>query len=145
MMALRMYFWGVWPPPAGTAPAAGSLLLLGVGRAWWLPWILIELMTGGYSGGSMEFAWYEILALICGAALLGVAIDEFYRGARRRRAWEKNAHRAPIKREGKPHITGWLEGLADKHQCSRCGDLANKGAQTSDDRFLCPQCMIVEF
>lgn len=65
MLALRMYFWEAWPT-AGAGPVAGSMLLLGVGRAWLLPW---ALRVGGLYPETARAL--DVIALFVSGGLLG--------------------------------------------------------------------------
>lgn len=65
-LALWEFFWDAWPPPAGTGPIAGSMLLLGVGRAWLLPW---ALRVGGLDPETARTL--DVLALFLSGGLLG--------------------------------------------------------------------------
>ena len=106
---LNQDFAGSASGAAPVGPAVGSLLLLGVGRMWWLPMVW-PWITGASYGGEMDLA-IEIITYLSaiGAGALG------FHGFNRYQDYQKRKHAPPPKPfvddKVRPHIIGSVTGI----------------------------------
>jgi len=130
-------FAGSGVPDTGTGPAIGSLLLLGVGRAWWLP-LVWPWLTGTSYGGEMDLA-IEIVGYLTaiGAGALGLY------GFNKYQDYQRKKHAPPPKPfvddKVRPHIVGAITGI--NRVCLSCGQKKSIIRILSDGTRTCDECL----
>lgn len=129
---------GVGVVPAG--PIAGSLLLMGVGRMWWLP-VVWEFTTGAtYNGELQMLEEYGPL----GATFAAGGLMAY--GFLRIRAWLEARRRArmpeplpPVDAVRRPTIIGSLTG--PKRRCPYCNHFRDPIYLFSNRHTACTDCI----
>jgi len=134
---LNLDFAGSGVPDSGVGPAIGSLLLLGVGRGWWVP-LIWPWITGATYGGEMDLA-IEIVSYLSaiGAGALGLY------GFNRYREYQKKKHAPPPKPfvddKVRPHVIGSVGGPS--RVCPTCGSKGKTLQVLSNGHRACNECL----
>lgn len=160
-LGLWEYFWTESDWGAAVGPAVGSLLLLGVGRAWWLPWVVWTSLAGHAEAGpalGAVWTWWEAVALIAGGAL-GTWALALARARRRRRATdrllsdassrcsrleEELARHRPVIGPDFAGVAGVIRGASHSRVCAACGQESCDGVERYDGTFLCARHTVGE-
>lgn len=127
-------------------PFVGSLLLLGVGRMWWLP-VVWPLLTGRAYAGELEGAVevIEPLAYIAGGGLAAygaIGLRDWLRSRRRRKLVEAlaTAREEEARARRAPRIASTVEGSAEAQVCLGCGKKVSAFHLLTDGTVRCKGC-----
>lgn len=133
---LDLDFAGSPSSTAPVGPALGSLLLLGVGRAWWLP-LIWPYITGMSYGGEMDHL-LDIFEIASGFAAGNLAHIAWARW----KEYQKAKHAPPPKPfvddAKRPRIIGHLTGPS--RVCPNCKSKADLAVLSDGSRF-CSTCL----
>lgn len=132
-------------PGAPVGPFVGSLLLLGVGRMWWLP-VVWPMLTGrAYAGemeGVVEFV-EPVVSFVAGAlASYGAVLWRDWLRTKRRRAVraELQKIRDEENRGHAPSAVGKTQGSAIPMTCAACGKSVSTFLVLTDGSVRCEGC-----
>jgi hypothetical protein len=135
---LNLGFAGSGAGAVVTGPIAGSLLLLGVGRMWWIP-IVWPLLTGeAYAGEIDQMVEYISNSLFFAAGgLLTFGVFKYleYKERKRKEALPKKF----VDDIKNPYVVGSLGGPGRK--CDHCGKKDDPLEIYSTGRAFCKECI----
>lgn len=135
---LNLDFAGSGAGAIVTGPLAGSMMLLGVGRMWWVPLIWQGLTGQAYAGEIDQMVEYISSGLFFVAGgLLTFGIMKYleYKERKRKEALPKKF----VEDEKKPHVVGTLGGPDRK--CTHCGKEDDPLEIYSTGGAFCKKCV----
>lgn len=140
---LNLDFAGSESGAAAAAPLAGSLVLLGVGRAWWVPMVWQATTGTAYAGEwepMMDYVSDGVLVAAGALALYGV---QRIRAYLRRKRLEAQPEVKFVKDDRHPSLVGWLGGPG--RVCHACGKHKDPVGIYSNGKIYCSRCAEATF